>query len=95
MSYLHQGDYVRLGSRCYASSRVLTSNRKFLPPDAEVYNTFYTDMLQYPGQSYNYIATVGHIDRPEDIKTKQPQKFGLQRPPEENYQSPTKCCGRK
>jgi len=89
---MEQGDYARLGNTCYSSMRVLTSNHKFLPLSAPVYNSGYTNMYQYPGQSYDYITTVGHPDRPEDIKTKQPTAFGLQRPPKENYGS---CCGHK
>lgn len=51
MSY-QQGDYVRLGKSCHPSMRILTDNRKFLPPQARVYQPDYTYMYQYPGQSH-------------------------------------------
>lgn len=64
-------DYAQLGSGCEAENDVLTSNRKFFPLNYPSYNLYYTHMLQYPGKTHDFITSVGHPKKVEDIKTKQ------------------------
>lgn len=63
--------YARLGESCQTSLAVLTDNSKYFELNNPEYSLFYTKMYRYPGSTHNPIPTVGRVDKPEDIKTKE------------------------
>lgn len=62
--------YATLGNSCTPRTVALTSNRKFLLPDANVYNKFYTEMANYPSADSTYTDDNLPFDplNPERIK---------------------------
>ena len=46
--------YASLGNQCVPHTPALTSNRKYLLPDNEVYWWEYTSMYKYPSQDSTY-----------------------------------------
>lgn len=60
--------YSKRGYSCSSVTAALTSNRKFLPPNAQVYKLQRSYMLQYPGYSGDFITSVPSDQKPENIK---------------------------
>lgn len=54
--------YAKRGYACSSITSALTSNRKFLPPDASVYNLQHTYMMRYPGYSGDFITNIKNPD---------------------------------
>jgi len=72
--------YAQRGRNCTPITIAYTSNEKFLPPLDPLYYQRYTTMLQYPGQTHDFITTVGDDAHPAEIKTYFGKTFGSQSP---------------
>lgn len=60
-------EYARLGSACTYNGDSILNNTKYFP-FAPGKTHLYTDMYQYPGQSYDFVTNIGMVDRVEDVK---------------------------
>lgn len=49
MSSFYHYSYARRGTTCNSITPALTSNRKFLQPNSQVYSQVLTQTLRYPG----------------------------------------------
>ena len=73
--------YAKLGVNCCQQTYAITSNHKYLKPDAKVYDAFCTNMMQYPAQDSSYLddnipLNVENLDLLKSYYSKNTKPYG-------------------